>query len=136
MREVVFAALLLVSTPFRAADYLPPPGEAWAKHTPAQERFDPAKLKAAIDFAIAHETKLSPELDRKIDQRDQRITIPLQFAKEPFSDPIGPLTPHAPANGLILRHGYIVAEWGNTHAVDMTHSATKTFLSSVAGIAF
>jgi CubicO group peptidase (beta-lactamase class C family) len=137
MRAVAFMALLLVNAgPLQADGYLPSPGEAWAKHTPAQEGFDAAKLKAAIDFAIAHETKLSPELDGKIDQRDQRITIPLQFAKEPFSDPIGPLTPHAPANGLIIRHGYIVGEWGNTHTVDMTHSVTKTFLSSVAGVAF
>src|SRR4051794_26856726 len=82
------------------ADYLPPPGEVWATRTPAQEDFDRAKLKAVIDFAMAHEAKLSPELDGIIDQRDQRITIPLQFAKEPFSSPIGPLSPHAPANGL------------------------------------
>ncbi len=85
---------------------------------------------------MANETVLFPDLKGVIDERDQRITIPLQFAHEPFSDPIGPLTPHAPANGLIIRHGYIVAEWGDTHAVDMTHSATKTFLSSVAGVAF
>jgi CubicO group peptidase (beta-lactamase class C family) len=131
-------ALLLVLAPqaLWAADYLPPPGDSWATHTPQQEGFDPAKLKAAIDFAVAHETKLAPELDGVIDQRDLRLTIPLQFAKEPFSDPIGPLKPHAPANGLILRHGYLVAEWGDTRAVDMTHSVTKTFLSSVAGVAF
>ena len=106
---------------------MPPPGDQWATHTPAQEGIDAAKLKAAIDFSVAHETKLSPELDGVIDQRDQRLTVPLQFAKEPFSSPIGPLTPHAPANGLIIRHGYIVAEWGDTRAVDMTHSVTKCF---------
>ena len=71
-----------------------------------------------------------------MDQRDQRLTVPLQFAKEPFSSPIGPLKPHAPANGLIIRHGYMVAEWGDTRAVDMTHSVTKVFVSSVAGVAF
>lgn len=124
---------LLASAAF--ADYLPPPGEAWQTQTAAQENIDATKLKAAIDFAVSHEAKLSPELDGVIDQRDQRITIPLQFAG-PYSDPIGPLTPHAPANGLILRHGYIVAEWGDTRAVDMAHSVTKTFLSSVAGVAF
>ena len=108
----------------------------WATHTPKEEGFDAVKLKAAVDFAMAHEWKLSPELDGVIDQRDQRITIPLQFAREPFSDPIGPLKPHAPANGIIIRHGYIVAEWGRPNDVDMTFSVTKTFLSSVAGVAF
>ena len=29
-----------------------------------------------------------------------------------------------------------MVEWGDVHKVDMTHSATKTFLSSVAGVAF
>ncbi|MFL5238622.1 MAG: serine hydrolase domain-containing protein [Rhizomicrobium sp.] len=132
----VAVAVLLVASRAGANDYLPPRGNAWAAHTPAQEGIDPAGLKAASDFAVAHEAKLSPELDGVIDQRDQRITIPLQFAKEPFSDPVGLLAPHAPANGLVLRHGYIVAEWGDTSAVDMTHSVTKTFLSSVAGVAF
>jgi CubicO group peptidase (beta-lactamase class C family) len=130
---IIVTAFLAASA--HAADYLPPPGDAWATHTEAQEGFDAAKLKAAIDFAVAHETKLTPDLDGVIDQRDQRITIPLQFAG-PYGDPIGPLTVHAPANGIIIRHGYIVAEWGDTHKVDMAHSATKTFLSSVAGVAF
>lgn len=129
-------ALLIAAEAAGAADYLPQRGDAWSTHTPAREGFDGTKLQAAIAFAVAHETKLSPALDGIIDQRDQRITIPLQFAHEPFSSPIGLLTPHAPANGLIVRHGYIVAEWGDTRAVDMTHSVTKTFLSSVAGVAF
>jgi hypothetical protein len=137
VRQFLLAlSLVLAPQALCAADYLPPPGEAWATHTPQREGFDPAKLKAAIDFAVAHETKLAPELDGIIDQRDLRLTIPLQFAHEPYSDPIGPLKPHAPANGLIIRHGAIVAEWGDTRAVDMTHSVTKTFLSSVAGVAF
>jgi hypothetical protein len=125
--------LLFFARPALAADYLPPKG-AWALHAPAAEGFDPAKLKAAIDFAVANETKFPPG-DTGIDPRDMRVVIPLQFAG-PFSDPLGPLIPHAPANGLVIRHGYIVAEWGDTHAVDMTHSVTKTFLSAVAGVAF
>lgn len=118
----------------QASDYIPPKG-SWQTHAPQAEGFDPAKLQAAIDFAIANETKFPPELARVADVRDMRIAIPIQFAG-PFSDPIGPLKPHAPANGIIIRHGYIVAEWGDTNAVDMTHSVTKTFLSSVAGVAF
>jgi CubicO group peptidase (beta-lactamase class C family) len=135
MRQWFFAALAVcAASAVQAQDYVPP-RDAWATHTPQQEGFDPAKLQAAIDFAVAHETKLSPDLDGVIDQRDQRITIPLQFAG-PYGDPLGPLTPHAPANGIVIRHGYIVAEWGDTKKVDMAHSATKTFLSSVAGVAF
>jgi CubicO group peptidase (beta-lactamase class C family) len=127
-------ALALATSLAQAENYFPPKGH-WDTHTPEPEGFDPAKLQLAVDFAIAHETKLSPGLDGVIDQRDLSLTIPLQFAG-PYSDPIGPLKPHVPANGLIIRHGYIVASWGDTKAVDMAHSVTKTFLSALAGIAF
>ena len=116
-----------------ASGYLPPKGN-WKHQAPASEGLDAGKLQAAIDFAIANETKFPPGVP--LDARDMRLKIPLDFAHEPFSDPIGPLKPRAPINGLIIRHGYIVAEWGDTHAVDMTHSISKTFLSSVAGVAF
>jgi CubicO group peptidase (beta-lactamase class C family) len=38
-------------------------------------------------------------------------------------------------NGLILRHGYIVAEWGDTRAAEPTYSAAKSFLSTLLGLA-
>jgi hypothetical protein len=119
-----------------AADYLPPKGDNWATHTPKQEELDPVKLQAAIDFAVASERKFPPALAKMADIRDLRISVPLEYAHEPFNSPIGLLKPRAPANGLIIRHGYIVAEWGRTHDVDMTFSVSKTFLSSVAGVAF
>ena len=37
--------------------------------------------------------------------------------------------------GVILKDGYIVAEWGNLERVDMTFSVTKSYLSTVAGLA-
>jgi len=125
---IAAAALALTASTANAADYFPPKGDAWTTHTAVQEGFDPPKLQAAIDFAVAHESKLSPTLDGVIDQRDLRITIPIQFAG-PYSDPIGPLQPHAPANGIVIRHGYIVAEWGDTRAVDMAHWSNTQILS-------
>ncbi len=132
-----FAALMLLpAAPVFAADYFPPKGDGWATHTPEQEKLDPAKLKQAVDFAISAERTYPPELAKVADIRDLRIAVPLEYGHEAFNTPIGPLKPHAPANGMILRHGYIVAEWGRTRDVDMTFSVSKTFLSSVAGIAF
>ena len=37
---------------------------------------------------------------------------------------------------MIIRNGYVVAEWGDTKSVDMTFSVTKTFLSTVVGLAW
>ncbi|MES2253502.1 MAG: serine hydrolase [Pseudomonadota bacterium] len=136
LKGPVCVAILLAAGPAFAADYLPPKGDAWATHTPQQEKLDPAKIKAAIDFAVSAELTYPPELAKEADIRDLRISVPLKYGHEAFNTPIGPLKPHAPANGIIIRHGYIVAEWGKTRDVDMTFSVTKTFLSSVAGVAF
>ena len=57
---LILAAAILASSFAHAADYLPPPGDAWATRKPRQEGFDADKLKAAIDFAIANEPKFPP----------------------------------------------------------------------------
>ena len=41
-------------------------------------------------------------------------------------DSIGPTVPRGTTNGLIIRGGRIVAEWGDTERADMTFSATKS----------
>ena len=57
-------------------------------------------------------------------------------ATEPFDTPIGPFKERGAANGLIVKNGYVVAEWGEPSRVDMTFSVTKTFLSTVVGLAW
>jgi CubicO group peptidase (beta-lactamase class C family) len=39
-------------------------------------------------------------------------------------------------NGVVLRHGYIVAEFGDTKANDPVYSVAKSFLSTTASVAF
>ena len=48
---------------------------------------------------------------------------------------LGPSRERGPASGLVIRHGRIVAEWGAPGRSDMTFSATKSYLSTVAGLA-
>ena len=38
--------------------------------------------------------------------------------------------------GVIIHKGALVAEWGEPPRVDMTHSVTKSLLSSVVGLAY
>lgn len=55
--------------------------------------------------------------------------------EEIFGKLLGPMpTSRAKTNGLVLRHGYIVAEWGDTQQPDPTYSVAKSLLSTLTGI--
>lgn len=110
-----------------AADYFPPRGE-WARKAPAEVGFDAAKLQAAVEFAIANENRSSKDV-----AEDLRATF---GRREPNFQIIGPTQPRAALNGIIVRRGYVVAEWGDTARTDMAHSVAKTFLSTVTGLAW
>jgi CubicO group peptidase (beta-lactamase class C family) len=57
------------------------------------------------------------------------------FEKEPFHKILGPTKKRGGPAGMILKNGYIVAQWGDVKRVDMTFSVTKSFLSTTAGLA-
>lgn len=50
-------------------------------------------------------------------------------------DMLGPVRPRGGPNGMVLRGGYVVAEWGDTRRADMTFSVAKSYLAVLAGIA-
>jgi hypothetical protein len=104
-----------------------PTASNWEKKSPAFYHIDTLKLQEAIDFAINNETKLPKNL---------WLSQALQFGKEPFSDPVGPMSSRGPAAGIIVYKGYIIAEWGNPNSVEMSNSVTKSFLSTVVGLAY
>lgn len=104
-----------------------PPAEAWERRSPEQAGFEAAKLKEAVDFAIANEAKAL---------RSQELGQAQTFGREPFGEAIGLFKDRGDATGLIISGGRIVAEWGSPDRVDMSHSVTKSFLSSVVGLAF
>ena len=53
----------------------------------------------------------------------------------PWNETLGPVRPRGGPNGLVLRGGRIVAEWGDTAQVDLTFSVAKSYLSILAGLA-
>ncbi len=135
MKQIIAAVLLLASPAF-AQDYVPPTGDdGWERRDPAELGLDPEAVRAATQFAIANETRHPPELEAISPARDLPTTVPLTWAFEPFSSPVGPLQARGEPSGVILKDGYIVAEWGEPARVDMTFSITKTFLSHVVGLA-
>ena len=101
------------------ATYFPPAGQ-WRTKRPSEVGMDSAKVKEAIDYASAHGSTWDFE-------RDQVRT---------FGTPLGPLPrQRAATNGIILRHGYIVAQFGDTKANDPVYSIAKSFLSTLAALA-
>jgi CubicO group peptidase (beta-lactamase class C family) len=87
---------------------------------------DAALLRQAVEFAIANDTRAP---------RDLALNHRLTQAREPDNAPIGPFKERGDPTGLVIRSGYIVAEWGDPDRVDMTFSVTKSFLSTVVGLA-
>ena len=124
MRKALLTiALCLIGAaiPGGQTTYFPPAGE-WARKAPADVGMDAAKLNAAVEFMKANETG-SP----KRDFSDQEIVNGKLLASMP--------TERAATNALIIRNGYIVAEFGDTMRPDPTYSVAKSMLSTVAGIA-
>ncbi len=106
---------------------LPPHGAPWPNPTPISAGFDPARLAAAIAFAQAHETPWKRDLRAQLEAGN--------FEPPPDNEIIGPVEPRGAPNGLLLRHGRLVASWGDTTQVDMTFSVAKSYLSLLAGLA-
>jgi CubicO group peptidase (beta-lactamase class C family) len=121
------AASSPAETPQAAAPYFPDRFD-WQHRKPEEVGMDPARLDEAVKQAIASENPAPKEM---------MLFLAMTFgANEPFDTPIGPVKDRGAANGIITRHGYIVAEWGDPKRVDMTFSVTKTFLTTVVGLAW
>jgi CubicO group peptidase (beta-lactamase class C family) len=105
--------------------YYPPAG-SWATRRAVEVGMDSAKLAAAVAFHIANESQYLRDLGEQV----KRNT-----AQEPYPEILGPTKERTGANGVVIRHGYIVAEWGDTRQVDMTFSVSKSYLATTAGLA-
>lgn len=105
--------------------YFPPAGN-WESRAPQQSGWDTAQLAIAVRFALEKESKAPRQLE---------AAHYMTFGKEPFGDAIGPFAERGDATGLIIHKGYIMAQWGDPQRADMTFSVTKSFLSTVVGLA-
>lgn len=123
---ICFLVSFAVGTAGQGRPYYPDRFD-WQARRPADAGMDSARLDSAIKFAIASENPAT---------KDLAVDLATTFGREPFDTPIGPVKPRGALNGIIIRHGYIVAEWGETSRVDMTFSVTKSFLSTVVGLAW
>jgi CubicO group peptidase (beta-lactamase class C family) len=116
----LFSSAPHAQAPAARATYYPSAGE-WTRKTPAEVGMDAAKLAAAIKFAEARETNWPRDFSTQ-----EKI----------FGSLLGPIpAQRAATSGLVIRSGYIVAEFGDTSAVGPTYSVAKSMLATVTGIA-
>lgn len=108
----------------------------WESRTPAQAGMRADGIDEAIAYHRAHTTahvRNSQDLialaQTDASRRDEMVS------GADFDDIIGPVRARGPENGLILRGGYLVAEWGDTSRVDMTYSVAKSYVATMAGVA-
>lgn len=128
MKKHIFTLFLLFNSLVLLAQesYFPERNAAWEQKSSSDFKIDSEKLNAALDFAKDNEYSGS---------RDLRIAILKGFEREPFHEILGPTKKRGGPAGMILKHGYVIARWGDTKRVDMTFSVTKSFLSTTAGLA-
>ncbi len=105
--------------------YFPPP-QYWQRKMPSELGLDSLKIQEAIAFHKENEIKNPRSMEQSHYQ---------SFGKEPFGYAIGPFADRGEPTGIIIHKGYIVAEWGEPLRCDITHSVTKSFLSTVVGLA-
>jgi len=109
--------------------YFPSPDPAsWHRAAPGETGLDPDAIAAAAQHASEHETPWSRDLSRMVGS---------DFAElPPWNETLGPVRARGGPNGLLLRNGLVVAEWGDTTRPDMTFSVAKSYLSILAGLAW
>jgi CubicO group peptidase (beta-lactamase class C family) len=100
--------------------YYPPPGDAWEHKRPEDVGMDSTLLEQAVAFARTQESRIPRDFSTQV---------------ETFGALLGPLPKtRGETNGVVIRNGYIVAEWGDTRRIDPTYSVAKSFLSTVLGL--
>ncbi|MGH9142346.1 MAG: serine hydrolase domain-containing protein, partial [Vicinamibacterales bacterium] len=99
----------------------------WQSKSPEEVGMNGALLNEAVQLAIAADTPGT---------HNMTLFLKNSFGKEPFDTLVGPVKDRGPASGIITRHGYIVAKWGDPNRADIVNSVTKTFLTTVIGLAW
>ncbi len=125
LRLVMAAAFAAAALP-AVADPVYFPGDQWERRAPAAAGFDPAVLEEAIRYAQQNEAPWERDVFKQI-QKD--------VANEPYPAIIGETRERGGPAGMVVRHGYLVAQWGDIDRVDMSFSVAKSYLSAVAGLA-
>ena len=123
MRTLLLLSLLILYSASYAQYF---PESNWQSKTPKEAGLNEKALGEFLDFV--QENEYSGE-------KDLRVAILKGFSREPYHKIVGPTKKRGGPAGMIIKNGYIVSQWGDIDRVDMTFSVTKSYLSTVAGLA-
>tara|TARA_R110002124_G_scaffold91569_4_gene233069 strand:- start:684 stop:1826 length:1143 start_codon:yes stop_codon:yes gene_type:complete len=126
MKKTIFICVLSLCFTFANAQTTYYPDKTWLVKAAADLKMNASFLDEAVKFALANENKV---------ERDLRIAVLKSYVREPDYKILGPMKERGAPAGLIIKNGFIVAQWGDINRVDMTFSVTKSFLSTTAGLA-
>ncbi len=124
--SLILAALVVLPLKDVLAQEFYPAKSEWTKRDPGSLGLDAVKITEAVKIAQENENSV---------EKDLRLAILKAFSREPYHEIVGPTRERGEPTGLIIKDGYIVAEWGDVERVDMTFSVTKSYLSTVVGLA-
>lgn len=119
-----FLSVLSVTFSWSQQQYFP--DSVWQTRKPAETGMNQSVVDSAVRFALANEVKID---------YDMRIANIKSYTNEPGYKILGPMKQRGKPAGLIIKNGYIIAQWGDLNRVDMTFSVTKSYLSTIAGLA-
>lgn len=125
-RLKIFIVVLFLFELQTSAQKLYYPDSIWLHKKPDELRLNAQAIDSAVAFALRNDSKTDYDL---------RIANLKAYANEPGYKMLGPMKGRGKPAGIILKNGYIVAEWGDLNRVDMTFSATKSYVSTLAGLA-
>jgi len=126
MKRNIFTSLLILFFFVADAQTTYFPDTTWEVRTATELKMNKLLLDSAVRFAVTNENKYD---------KDLRIATLKSYANEPDFEILGPTKERGGPAGVIIKNGYIVAQWGDISRVDMTFSVTKSFLSTTAGLA-
>lgn len=110
----------------QAANYFPTASN-WEEISGDQAGFNAVLLDSVVQFHVDHEYSGAIDLKQAILKG---------FEREPYHEILGPTKDRGKPAGMIIHKGKILKQWGDVDRVDMTFSVTKSYLSTIAGLAY
>jgi CubicO group peptidase (beta-lactamase class C family) len=105
----------------------------WLTKSPEEAGMDPGILDEAVSIA---KKDAVPDYPPGVDINEFKAQELRNFTKgNDDGKIIGPLKRKGTVNGIVIRHGYIVKEFGNILEPDEIASTSKSFIATIAGLA-